>query len=286
MSTQILIQETSTLQTMLDHLEELWGCLDGLFAELEPRDWSRKHGPDWVLADLPYHLAYFDRDIIADPIEQGPNLPLEARLSLSSQVEINAWNAQKLAERPAGQTVEQSLDQMRASREVVRRVVARLNEADLQRPAWQPLLGLGWLTVQDALTVCRQHTWIHFIEARLHLERDRPRPSPATTHGAVGGYMQFFPLMLNHDLAGKIHFTAVMAFTEAGVGPWTISVADGACLVTEGQATRPDLVITQSPECYVKTNVGMLDPATAIQTGEIQVSNFESLETFGQLFPG
>lgn len=160
MSTQILIQETSTLQTMPDHLEELWGCLDGLFAELEPRDWSRKHGPDWVLADLPYHLAYFDRDIIADPIEQGPNLPLEARLSLSSQVEINAWNAQKLAERPAGQTV------------------------------------------------------------------------------------------------------------------------------TEGQAARPDLVITQSPECYVKTNVGMLDPATAIQTGEIQVSNFESLETFGQLFPG
>lgn len=46
-----------------------------------------------------------------------------------------------------------------------------------------------------------------------------------------------------------------------------------------------DLVMTHSVDTMIKTLSGMRNPAKAIQSGEIQVSDFEALVTYGQLFP-
>jgi hypothetical protein len=76
-----------------------------------------------------------------------------------------------------------------------------------------------------------------------------------------------------------------LAFTDPGVGAWTIQVADTAVTASEGEAASTDLVITQSAETFEKSIRRMNDPAGAILSGKIRVSNFESLATFGQLFP-
>src|SRR5262245_26867638 len=119
-----------SVRELLGDLEEIWSCLDRLLESLDARDWGRRHGKDWIVADLPYHLAYYDRELIAGAIVRGPDVPVGERRTLRTMAELNAWNAERFAQRPAGQTPAQSLAAMRASRELVRGAVAPLNDGD------------------------------------------------------------------------------------------------------------------------------------------------------------
>jgi hypothetical protein len=279
----------TTPASLLADLDDLWQNLDAIFASLGPSDWSRQHGPHWTFADVPYHLAYFDGEIVAHPLEQGPDLPTAEQWAARSNPEVNAWNARRFAERPATQTVEQSLEQMRASRNAIQAVVGAMHDTDLERPTWFPLLIGGWLPARAVLEGCRFHTWCHFMELRLrHPEgslRSTPELRETTIHAALGDAMSFFPLALSRAQAATAQFTLVMEFSGAGGGAWTIRVADGACTVAEGRAVRSDLVITQRPATFMKTRIGMLDPLAAIRSEEIKVENIESMGTFARLFP-
>src|SRR5262249_23758386 len=118
---------------LLADLENLWTCCDALFDGMSVQDWTRPHGPDWVFADLPYHLAYFDRDLTESRGERGEEVPRAERVQYRSLADLARFNAGKFAERPAGQTVATSIAQMRASRERLRAVVAGMGDADLDR---------------------------------------------------------------------------------------------------------------------------------------------------------
>jgi hypothetical protein len=112
-----------------------------------------------------------------------------------------------------------------------------------------------------------------------------PVPSPAITRSYLGSMLNYFPMFLNQGAAAGQEFTTMMAFADPGVGAWTIRVADGAATVVEGETADADLVMTQSAETFEKSLRRIHDPAEAIQSGAIQVSDFESLATFGKLFP-
>ncbi len=276
---------SSELATLVADLEGLWRHVDELFATLGPGDWSRKHGKDWTFADVPYHLAYFDRDLIARGIERGENVPEDQRHLIRSYKELDAWNAARFAERPAGQTPEQSLAQMRGSRDAIRRAVAGLGDADLERPVWMPLLGTGWTTVRAALEMCRAHTWGEATQLRLRMKRSAPLPAAAATHRALGFYVGLFPVMLDRGQAAGRSFTAVIDLTGPGGGAWTVRVADGQCQVSEGRAARADLVMTQSIETFLKTLTHMHNPMVAMLTGKVKVKGWRRLGTFAKLFP-
>jgi len=141
------------------------------------------------------------------------------------------------------------------------------------------------LTKRDGLEFCRDHDWSVFTQLRIHMRRTEPVPSPAVTRGYVGTWMSSLPMFLNQAVANGHRFTVVMAFTDPGVGAWTIRVADGAATASEGEVTGTDLVITQSAESFEKPIRRMHDPAGAVLSGKIQISNFESLAMFEQLFP-
>jgi DinB superfamily/SCP-2 sterol transfer family len=275
--------------TLLADLEDLWRCLDELFVSLAPDDWSRRHGKHWTFADVPYHLGYFDQDIVAYPIERGPDLPTAEQWAARSNSELNAWNERMFARLPPDQIVAQSLAQMQASRDAIRRVVGRMHDTDLERPVWFPLLVGGWVPAHAVLGGCRFHTWSHFMELRLRhpaIPRRRlPAARASTTHGALGDLMRFFPVMLNRAQAEQTRFTLAMVFSGPGGGTWTVSVADGACTVSEGQPLQADLVLTQSPESFMKTRLELHDPVAAMQTGEIAVQGIEHMGTFAALFP-
>ena len=73
-------------------LEELWALLDGIFAQFTPSDWRQPHGPDWLFSDLPYHLGYIDRLVVAEPLQFGPDLPLEKQVRLGPRELHCSWN--------------------------------------------------------------------------------------------------------------------------------------------------------------------------------------------------
>lgn len=278
-------QKRAQLDALAGQIEEMWGHLDTLFEGLKAGNgWDRKHGPDWTLADVPYHLAYCNRDVVARGLKLGPDYPETEQELLASPDALNAWNARKFAERPAGQTAERSVAQWRESCEEVRRLTAGMKDADLAQPCWQPIF-LGWGTARDLLAFCLNHDWSEFTQLRIHMGRAEPVPSPAITRGYLASILNYFPMFLNQEAAAGQEFTSVMAFTDPDVGAWTIRVADGAATLSEGEATNADLVMTQSAETFEKSFRRIHDPAEAIQSGAIQVSDFEALATFGQLFP-
>lgn len=275
----------TSLTTLIADLEDLWQKIDTILGSLGPADWSRKHGKDWAFADVPYHLAYFDREVIANGIARGADVPAHERRIMRTMVELNDWNARKFAERPANQTVEQSLAQMRASRDAIRQATAGLSDADLDRSAWSSLPGGGWQTIRSALEGCTAHTWNHLMELRLRLKRTSPAPTPSQTHRALAFYMNIFPAMCNRAQAANTRFTSVMEFTGPGGGAWCLHVADGTCCAVEEQAPQPDLVLTQSYETFQATMIGAQNPMLALLTGKIKVRGLRNMGTFGKLFP-
>jgi hypothetical protein len=278
------------LDTMMAQIEEMWDHQDTLFNSLSATDgWGGKHGPDWTFADVPYHLAYCNRDIIARAIEYGRDLPAVEQIAFKSVDDLNAWNARKFAERPAGQTIEETLAQLDASRDEIRRVTASMTDADLDRPSWFPFMfggGDDWATAVAPLMFCRGHDWSEFMQLRIHMGRSEPVPSPDITTAYLGSMIGgAFPMFLDREAANGYRFTAVFAFTDSGVSPFAIQVADGAATVEPGKPADADLVLTQSAETWEKTFRGITTFQGSIQSGAIQVSNMESLAKFGTLFP-
>jgi hypothetical protein len=102
--------------------------------------------------------------------------------------------------------------------------------------------------------------------AGILMGRDEPVPSPVITKSYLAGVLGFFPIFLNREAAAGQHFMVVMAFTDPGVGVFTIEVADGVATTKEGDAPDADLVMTLSAATFEKTTCGILDPMEAIQS--------------------
>src|SRR5260370_6575710 len=242
----------TTRTALLADLEGLWQRFDELLAALGPGDWSGKHGQHWTFTDVPFHLAYFDLEVIATAIRRGLNVPISEQV-LRTEAEQDAWNEIKFTQRPADTTPQQCLEQMWASRQAIRNVVAGLSEADLDRPVFIPLVGLGWVSVRVALETSYSHTWNHFMQLCFWMKCTTIIPGPTQTHHALSYFMASFAQNMDREQARHTRLTTVMEFYGRGGGAWTLHVAGGTCRVSEGRAAQADLVIIQSPETFVKT---------------------------------
>jgi hypothetical protein len=274
-----------TLTTLMAQLEEIWRHVDTLLDPLTPAEWQRKHGKDWVFADLPYHLGYYDLDTVATPIGKGTDVPADEQKLMRTMGELDAWNARKFAERRPDQPVSESLAQMRASREALRENVARLSDADLDRRVFIHLVGCGWVTVRLALQSCLVHTWAHFTEARLRLNHDLPIPSPSIVHTSLGFFLSMLPMMISRGAMPVRPFTVVMSIGGPGGGDWTVRITNGACTVSEERDDAAAIIMTyRNAETFVTTMRGMQNPMIAMFTGKIRVRGFRNMGTFGKLF--
>jgi hypothetical protein len=56
-------------------LEAVWLAFEELYGSLPPEGWGRRYGKHWTFADQPFHLAYFDRVMVAEPLEAGRTCP-------------------------------------------------------------------------------------------------------------------------------------------------------------------------------------------------------------------
>jgi putative sterol carrier protein len=270
---------------LVSQLEELWEDFDVLFGAIQAsEDWGHKHGPDWTFADVPYHLAYFDRELIVRGLEHGPNYPETEQETYPTMGEVNAWNAREFARRPNGQSPAESVQQSHDVRDQIRRLTAGLTDDDLQRPMYMPLLGMGWINAGMGLGLGVVHNWSEFTQLRVHMGRSEPVPSAATTNTYLVSILNFMGMGLNKQAAQGVDFTVVYEFTDEGVSPVTLRVKDGAATAAPG-SPEADLVITQSAETFEKVFRGIQSPVDAMQSGAMRVSNMDALGTFGALFP-
>jgi putative sterol carrier protein len=288
LATETSLRETAARDALMSQLEDLWSKLDQVLGSLPPEQWAARHGRDWTFADVPYHLAYFDRDMIAEAILRGPDLPPDEQRPIRGQAEIDTWNAPYFAAHQRGEAgtgVAQSLAEMRASRELLRRLAAGRDDADLQRPVFVRLR--GWVTVAEALQTCHLHTFNHFTELLLRLQRTSPALDPQHDHLAMGTLMASFATAMDAQFAATLRrpFTVVMRFTGPGGDDWTLRVADGKLAVREGAAPGADLVMQQAPVMMVKLATGMQNPLLAMLTGQIRVRGMRAMGTFSKLFP-
>ena len=202
-------KQRTQLETMMTQIEELWGHLDVLFDSLNQSEgWDQTHGSDWIFADLPYHLAYCNRDLVGRGLEMGPDLPAAEQELISSMEALGDWNDRKFAERPAGQTVEQSIEQMIASRDYLRRLATDMSDDDLERPFWMPVFA-GWTTARVGLDFIRAHDCSEFIQLRAHMGLTEPMPSSEITHNFLNTILNYFPAFLNQEAAVGQQLTTV-----------------------------------------------------------------------------
>jgi len=273
-----------TRAALLADLEGLWQRFDELVGILGTDDWSGKHGQHWTFTDVPYHLAYFDLEVIATAIKRGLDVPASEQV-MRNEEEQDTWNEIKFTQRPKRITPKACLELMQTGRQAIRDAVAGLNGADLDRHVFIPLVGLGWVSVRVALETSYSHTWNHFMQLRFWMKCTAVKSGPAQTHHALSYFMASFAQDVDLEQASQTRLTTVMDFSGPGGGAWTLHVAGGTCSVSEGRAEHADLVIIQSPETFVKTRTGIQNPLLALLTGSIKVRGWQNLGTFRKLFP-
>lgn len=273
---------TTTVPALRAELEELWSCCDELFAGLSAADWRRPHGKDWTIADVPYHLAYFDREMIATALERGLAHRAE-RPALDTMRALNAWNAEEFAKRPPSQTTEQSLRQMRDVGDRIRKSIDALSEADLERRVWIPLFGEASLRV--ALTGAIMHSWSEYMQLPIRLGRPARLPNAATTHRALDGFMRAFPMTLDRAQAAGEPFALRFRIEGEGGGAWLLRAADGDCTVREDVTSPTDLEMRMKVQTFPKLWNEMQNPMLMMLSGQIRVKGFRKMGRMQKVFP-
>ena len=273
------------VQGMAGLIENLWSCFDELFASIDSGGaWGQKHGDDWTYADVPYHMAYFDRVVVADAIERGTNVPAAEQRTQRTMRQLNDWNAAEFAKRAAGQTPQQSMAVWQEQRDRIRALTSKMDDANLMDPGFVPLFGCGFLPAAASLGACIAHGWSEFTQLS-YLNGDKTaQPMPYATHAALGFFQNFLPVFMNRDAAKGVNLTVRLEYTGPGGGVWTARVADGGCTVAEEANGTADMTITQSPQTSELLRQKKLDPMQAMQSGAMKVEGLQHMETFGQLF--
>jgi hypothetical protein len=289
-SAPLTVPDTTEIEGIRGRYADLWRGMDALLERIGSDDWSRRHGKDWTFADVPFHLAYFDAEIVCQPIEgRHPTVDLVHQPLMGSVREMDAWNARHFRDRRAGHTPEQSLAQMHASRARIRALLDSLSDAELDHRVWIPLIGCGWVPMRFGLLSGIGHTWSHFIQLRKYLGTPAGTDVAAdSTHTAIGMFVSLLPVGLDRMAAARLKapFTAVLEFTGPGGGCWVARVTpDGQCRVDEEPAPPgAALTMRQTPETFELVRVDMANPLWLLLTGQIKVRGFGALGTFGKLF--
>jgi hypothetical protein len=273
-------------------LEQLWTCLDALLEGLQPTERTTRRGRLSCItpAAIPTHLAWFDENVILKAIAGGGTVPKAEQRTMTSLAELERFEAVRTD--GLAHTWQESLNVMQAARQPIRRALAAVTtDADLEQPIWWSLpLSGGWRTLRFALEACSSHTWNHVLEL-WSLQRGRGAPQlsiTSATHRALARYTELMVALFDTQRARRTPpLTAVMEFTGPGGGAWTFHISDGACQVSEEWPGYADVVITQSPETFLRTMVlGTEHQLVAVLSGEIRVQgSIRCAAAFRRLFP-
>jgi DinB family protein len=278
------IKDRTEISALARDLDDIWALIDHLLDSVPADAWRKRYGPDWIYADVPWHLAYFDRIMLAEVLESGADLPEPRRFNLGSMAEINRWNAQEFARRPAGHTPQDSIEELRAVHGRVRRTLAGLTDADLDRPAFNHFFSAGFETVRSALRGGLLHSWGEATELMTRLGRHDAVPE-AATRNAIEGYLTFMAASADASRAGDKPFVLVMDFTGPAGGPYAVRVENGKGRLVPGPADDASLTFRLDPVAFNTVMIRrMQNPMLAMLTRKIQVKGLSKMPLMQKVF--
>jgi hypothetical protein len=267
------------------NLDTLWAAFDTIYDAFSDEQWSKPYGKDWMFKDQPFHMAYYDRLVVDDPIKLGLDIPEMDHHVFTSMRTLNDWNAEEFSRRPLGETPAESLERMRAEHARQRRLIESLFETDLQRPAYDHFFAGDEGTVWNALVGAVVHNWGELSELRFRAGRPDVEAPPEATKLATTFYISFFGSFAKAGAVSK-PFTWQLDLTGPGGGTYTITVANGASTVSDRPASGADLAWRLTPD---DMNIIMIrqarSPMLAMLTGTIKVKGFTKMGTMKKLFP-
>lgn len=90
----------------------------------------------------------------------------------------------------------------------------------------------------------------------------------------VKDILNAIPSRFDADAAGDWKAVIQFNFTheDASEESWTISVADGACEVTEGKIENPSATVSTGADTWIGLTTGTINPMAAFMTGKLKVS--------------
>ena len=266
-------------------LEALWSIWDTLLDRITPSLWNRRYGKDWTYADVPYHIAYFDRLLVCEPIEYGRDMPREKQLVFDTMGTLNAWNDSQFAQRKPGQTPQESIAEMHAQRERLRGLLRGLTDADLAKPAYTPFFDEHWTVVEEGLAAARQHAWSEGWELAQRLgARDVQFPE-SVIHKGLAAYLRLMAVFAEPEAARRVgSFAAVWEISGPGGGTWTVRLRDGRPSTVEGRADAPDVTIRLSTDTWMAMFKKTANPMLLMLSGKMRVKGMRRFGTFGKVF--
>jgi hypothetical protein len=278
------INHRAEISVLARDLDDIWALIDRLLDSVPADAWSKRYGPDWTYADVPWHLAYFDRIMLAEVLESGAELPQPQRFNLHSMSEINRWNDQEFARRPAAQTPQDSNRELRAVHGRIRRMLAAMTDADLERPAFNHFFSAGFENVRSALRGGLLHSWGEATELMTRVGRHDAVPQ-AATRNAIEGYLTFMAASADASRAGDKPFVLVLDFTGPAGGTYAVRVENGKGRLVPGPADDASLTFRLDPVVFNTVMIRrMQNPMLAMLTGKIHVKGFSKMPLMQKVF--
>lgn len=81
--------------------------------------------------------------------------------------------------------------------------------------------------------------------------------------------LEALPFLLREDRAAGVELTFEIRLSGSGGGVWTVHIADGACTVARGFATRADVRYTADARTWCAIALGLADAGEAYRNGRL-----------------
>lgn len=270
-------QLNNDAKQILSELEDLWKKFDKIYSALSEEDWNKKYGKEWIFADQPFHLAFFDR-MVAKALMGGSK---KGKLFLKDMAQINAWNESEFRKRPKHFTYKQSLEEFRRSHEDLRKAASKINKWDQQ--VWMPLF-FGWGSAKDCLNASLVHSAGEYMELCMRVKK--PIDLLTSTMKRREQFMMLFmSLSFDKKAAMRKDFTLAWNFIGRGPSSWIVKIEKGEGKLIEGKTKQADLTMTMTLETFEKMLRKMKNSMLMMLTREIKIQGFSKMPTFMKLFP-
>ncbi|MDZ4767330.1 MAG: SCP2 sterol-binding domain-containing protein [Chloroflexota bacterium] len=289
-------------RALLADLDATWDAANRFFARFADVEWARSHGADWIFADVPYHMAIYNR-MIANMLLIGMDSDIEDSPSIINLEQLDAWNQAGLrAMRWSGGSAD-SLTTLRDSQDMLRAAIASLRELPrgLDAPVWLMTLRVrGWRTTRLALEYIQWHNWLHLAETGLRYDSKHPIIAPAALRRALAFNLEMMagavdPARTKALLRDKpLRWSLEIKLPESGAIAWTMTIDPSArpadvgmgrteflgeahdlpqvCTIQSGWTDDADITMRTDLVTYLKASVfNMLNPTVAGLTGKLRI---------------